>query len=78
MDNGNGSRGEAAWSTYRRQVLAELQGHGARLDRIEGRLSRIEYQTATLRGRVAAWGSVAGGIVGLVIALAARVLGGGS
>lgn len=63
MDNG--------WNKYEALVMETLEAHGKRLHEIDEKLTYIRIDIATMKGRAATWGAVAGMLVGGVVAIIA-------
>lgn len=63
MDNG--------WSKYEALVMETLEAHGKRLFEIDEKLTNIRIDIATMKGKAATWGAIAGLFVGGIAAIIA-------
>lgn len=61
------------WTTYQKLVLAELERHGEKLEKLEAHLNRVEIEIAMLKVKSGAWGLM-GGAVPVVIMLLVEFL----
>lgn len=64
------------WAEYKRLIVAEIARHDKWLRSLEKRSGDHETAIAVLKAKAALWGAAAGLVVGGIVALAVKAVGG--